>query len=107
MVWPARWALRAFHVRGEAERSEENRCPLPANAPPRLSFGVASEDLTGLAGRNAGWPTVPSGARLGQFRTRLSAQARADSQECARLAGRQQAPSRSPAAIQWMAGYTD
>lgn len=80
---------------------------MPANDPPRLSFGVASEDLTVLAGRNAGWPTVLGSTGLGQFRMRLSTEARADSQECARLAGRQQAPSRSPAAIQWMAGYTD
>ena len=58
-VCPARWALRAFDLRGEAERPEENHCPLPATAPPRLSFGVASEDLTSLASRNPGWPTVP------------------------------------------------
>lgn len=69
---------------------------MPANARPRLSRGVASEDLIDQAGRDTGWPTMAGRPRLGEFQTCLSAQAVAGSQECARLAGRQQAPCKSP-----------
>lgn len=69
---------------------------MPANARPRLSCGIASEDLIDQAGRDTGWPTMAGSPLLGEFQTCLSAQAVASSQERARLAGRQQVPCRPP-----------
>ena len=106
MVCPAHWALRALDLRGEAERPEENHCPLPATAPPCLSFRVASEDLTSLAGRNPGWSTVPDSpdsANSGRASALRPGPTRRSAPGWPGGCG----PKQVPAAFQRMAAYTN